>query len=809
MNVSTGAPRWLAVPLLAALATSAPLTVHAQAAPHYQIQAGSLSQALNRFAAEAGISLQFSSALTHGLESPGLNGSYTPEQGLALLLASSSLVAVSQGNGVYVLEAVPSEGVMQLGATTVGGWLGATSEGSRSYAARAATIGKGEHALKDIPQSVTVMTRQRMDDQNLTTLDSVLTQATGVTREFRNYGHSVYYARGFAIDNYMVDGVPMGYYGGIGIAPDTAIFDRVEILRGAPGLLVGNGDPGGTVNLARKRPLGTPQLQITARAGSWDYYRTDIDVTGPLNDSATLRGRAVAAYEDRHYFYDNAQSRLPLFYGILEADLSEDTLVSLGGRYQRYHQEGGRWAGGLPQAIDGSDLHLSRSTSLGPSWTYFDAEVKEVFADVTHALNERWKLKLSGTYQESNRQDGAMMKRGTVNPQTLSGLTIHGMDYESSRYVRKGLDGQLSGTFDGWGQTHELFLGANWQKESMPEYLSTSTLYSPAIVTDPRSIDTSSLPHLYRGTWGDPYKSEEITQGLYGNTRLKLLDPLTLILGGRLSWYEYEDKTAGVVGSSYKQTREATPFAALIYELNDQWSLYASYADIFKPQSSARTSSGSPLEPAIGSNYELGIKGELYDGRLNGSLAIFRIDQDNLAQTDPEFPNACPGVPGSTGGCSINAGKVRSQGFEAEVNGELMTDWQLAVGYTYNETEYLRDRTATGAPSANEGRSLSGSHNPRHLLRAWTTYRLPGALHDFSVGAGVDSQSEVAYRSGANHYSQSGRSVWSARGEYVIDENWTAAVNLNNVFDKKYYTGAGKSFYGEPRNLMLTLRGTY
>lgn len=803
-----------------ALAMGFPALAQAQVADQARIvrvaiAAQPLGSALNELATAAGVPVSFAPDLVAGKTAPALSGTYTVPQALQALLAGSGLAARSSGTMFIIQTTAQAGNAADAGllpeVKVVAGQdrdTRAMSEGTRSYTTRAVTIGKGDQSLRETPQSVSVVTRQRMDDQNLTTLENVLLQTTGITRQMRNFGHSVYYSRGFSIGNYMADGVPMGDYGGMGVAPDTAMLDRVEVLRGAPGLLVGNGDPGGTVNMVRKRPLAEKQIQVTARAGSWDYYRLDGDITGALNDAGTLRGRLVAGYEDKHYFYDKAKNTLPLLYGMLEADLGANTVAAVGVRYQDHKQQGGRWVGGLPLSNDGSDLKLSRSTSLGPSWTHYESEVKEVFGDITHHLNEDWKIKASATAQRVTRTDAAIQRSSYVDPQT-GAVAFTRMNFSENKVEKNVADIQLSGKFSGWGQEHEMFIGANWQEDKTPVSRSYLAPYSPNFGANLYDLDLSALPRLYRGAYGPASSQESTTQGIYGNVRLQLRDSLKLILGSRISWYEFENSS----NTAYKQTREITPYAALIWRIDDRWSAYGSYTDIFQPQSSAYTIAGNPLDPAIGTNYEAGIKGEFYDGKLNTSFALFRIDQDNRAMTDPRYPTNCPASP-TGGGCSINGGKIRSQGFEAELNGEVLPNLQLSAGYTFNAAKYLKDRSATGAPTDNEGNRLMGDHNPRHLLRTWATYTLPGDLNRLALGGGFTLQSRLSYvdaygPAGTVTRRQPGYAVWNAYASYRIDPRWTAVLNINNLFDKHYYTDALRSQYAEPRSFMLTLRGSF
>jgi outer membrane receptor for ferric coprogen and ferric-rhodotorulic acid len=250
-------------------------------------------------------------------------------------------------------------------------------------------------------------------------------------------------------------------------------------------------------------------------------------------------------------------------------------------------------------------------------------------------------------------------------------------------------------------------------------------------------------------------------------------------------------------GSATQTNGKVTPYAGLVYALNDQWSAYASYADAFEPQTN-RTTSGSLLKPIEGKNYELGLKGELADGRLNTSFAIFRYDQENRGVQDLQGPMNCDGWY-----CSVASGKVRSQGLEATLSGEVLPGLQLVSSYTYNTTKFLKDDTYEG--------KVFSTWTPKHLLKVWGDYQLPGDWNKVSVGAGVTAQSStVAYD---RTFSVPGNALWDSRVAYKINQEFTVAANLYNMFDKKYYIPAynanwGSNYYGDPRNVMFTMTYT-
>lgn len=353
----------------------------------------------------------------------------------------------------------------------------------------------------------------------------------------------------------------------------------------------------------------------------------------------------------------------------------------------------------------------------------------------------------------------------------------------------------VNGRFDLFGREHKVTFGANILREHYDSSTYSGYASRVAISTVPTTIAMPAAGEF------SPSVQTETAKGIYGNVQLQLADRLKAIVGGRLSWYTYDENSDGDV-SSYKQAHQFTPYAALIYDLNPEWSAYTSYTDIFLPQSSYKTASGAALDPAVGSNYEIGVKGELFDKRLNTSLALFLIRQNNRYQVDPANPTICPGV-SNTSGCYINGGEVESKGIEAQIDGEVLPGWQLAAGYTFNSQYYLKDRTSTGAASTNEGKTFS-TNTPKHIFRAWTSYRLPGGWSKLTVGGGVTSQSATTYTNTAGtRWTQSGYGIWSSFARYEVDKNWSMSLNFNNMFDRRYYLDNVGAYYGEPRNITL------
>ncbi|AEF21180.1 TonB-dependent siderophore receptor [Pseudomonas fulva] len=688
-----------------------------------------------------------------------------------------------------------ASGVLELGATEITNTqLGSTTEGSRSYTTGAmSTATKLPMTMRETPQATTVITRQRMDDMGMTSVNDAIAAAPGVFLSYASGpGRQTYYARGFEIDNLMYDGIPSGYNGvGVGVQPNLAMFDRVEIVRGATGLVTGAGNPSAAVNMVRKRPLADQRVTLTGAAGSWDDYRGEVDASSPLNDSGTLRGRVVTSYRDANSYVDGAEEDHGLFYAITEADLSDFTTLSVGFSHQK-DKTNNFWGASLV-GLDGRHQDLPRSYNPGTSWENKEQETNTLFAELRHQLANDWKLQVNADYSDLNALfSGSYQSRWTPN---VVERTVWQAKYDEHKI---GLDSFVSGPFEALGRTHELVIGASKRIADMNTHN-----YLPYDMFWP--LDAGK-PNFTRS---DSKRTVTTQDGVYVTTRLSLADPLKLILGGRLDWYDYDDKESST--ADYKVTRNVTRLAALVYELDDHHSVYVSYSDIFKPQEE-KDKSANPITPITGKNYEIGIKGEYFHGALNASAALFRVDQENRATavTGDDRQNCAD--PNS---CYSASGEVRSQGIDLELQGALTENWQLGAGYTYARVHTIKD----DAKPQNENQRFD-TDMPEHLFKLSTVYRFQGPLEKLRVGGNLSWQSrlynDIPLNGGRSYrLKQEAYALTNLMAGYAVNENLDLQLNANNIFDKKYYssistsTQYGGDTYGAPRNLMLTAKYSF
>ena len=800
--------------LAAAAFLSCAITVQAQTVQTFNLPAQPLGSALASIAAGSGQQISIDAELVRGHNAPAIQGSYTPEQAARAALAGSGLELLRTSSGNWTLRTAPRQPAPGAAAdrtptlgevrVTVEAARSATTDGTGAYAARAVTIGKSEQALKDIPQSISVVTRQLMDEQNTTSVYDALASTTGITLLQSPQGGKYIYSRGFDIAGLQYDGVNVQrmYGRSSNYSGSTAIYDRAEILRGSAGLLQGGGDPSGAVNLARKRPLKEGGASITAKAGSWNRYATQVDGSAALNTEGTLRGRGVIDVEDEHSFINYVNRRNTTLYGTLEYDLSAQTQVSLGASHESF--KGRPFISGLPRYNNGRDIGLPRSTYLGASWNRQDSSTKTLYADLSHQINDHWRAKVSAIHVQEDVYLKYASSQVAVSP--VSGMGGSVANITDAKQKASGLDASLTGDFSALGRQHELVLGTSYNHTRVDTDYSSKTPAIPINVFDPNPYRAEPTDAEIRFANTESRQGTTRQLGAYGALRLQLADPLKLVIGGRATSYRILwDTTTTRLGnasssSTLQDNNRFMPFAGLIYAVNPSWSVYASYADIFNPQWSLNAT-GKNLKPIVGSTYEIGLKGELFDGRANTALALYRVDQKNRATEDlASGPNCRDNYY-----CYTDDGRVRSQGLDAEISGELARGWNLFAGYTFNRNTYERDIN-------NQGLDFN-TYTPKHMLRAWATYQLPGAWSAITIGGGVNAQSASYRKIGAVKLEAPGRTVWSSYVRYQLNKQWQASLNFNNMFDKHYYTSIGNlvnsSHYGDPRNVMLTLRGTF
>ncbi|ELY3802641.1 ferric-rhodotorulic acid/ferric-coprogen receptor FhuE [Cronobacter sakazakii] len=705
---------------------------------------------------------------------------------IASALAVPAVYAASAASDTIVVDAAADSG---------------TPDESQDYSVKTTTSGtKMLLVPRDIPQSVSVISQQRMQDQQLTTIEDVLENTTGVTASRIDTSRTNFFARGFYISNFAYEDMPTfldNRWNFGDTAGDTAIYDKIEIVRGAAGLMSGTGNPSAYVNMVRKHADSqTFKGNVSATYGSWDKQRYVMDVQSPLVESGKVRGRVVAGYQDNDSFVERNHYRKKFIYGVVDADITESTLLSLGYDYQKSEEDSPTW-GGFPSLYsDGSRTHFRRGFNTAADWAYSDLDSTKIFANLTQRFNNGWEAKVNAMHAETNFDNRMMYIDGFPDKTTgrYNAALWQGAwgGWNVGERKQDSVDAFVRGGYELAGRQHEMMFGGSYSRQRN-NYDNSYPVNDNSGLMDVGNIHDYDGNTVANPTWSSfaLYQRDVIRQkSIYAATRLSLADPLHLILGARYTeWnakYNLERKPDEIRRS---KADDVTPYAGLIYDIDDTWSAYASYTSIFQP-SGQRDVNSEFLDPTTGKAYEAGLKADWFNTRLTASLAVFRIEQDNVALNTGVI---IPGSGGQTAYKSVD-GTV-SKGVELELNGALTDNWQL----TFGASRYVAE--------AGDGVAVNPDQ-PRTTMKLFTRYQLP-TLPALTVGGGARWQTktwqDIVGPNGDTRISQNGYTVVDLFTRYQATKNLAVQANLNNVFDKAYYDYLGTyGVYGAPRNFSVT-----
>ncbi|HTF86749.1 MAG TPA: TonB-dependent siderophore receptor [Cellvibrio sp.] len=656
--------------------------------------------------------------------------------------------------------------------------------------------------VRELPQSVSEISREMIELASMTDMDDLMMNVTGVNVSLYDTQRPLYFSRGFQITDFQVDGIPT-YSGSTNQEYDTALYERVEVIRGANGLLSGVGTPSATVNLVRKRPTKEFAASVAASLGSWDRQRGVVDVSTPLTEGGALRSRFVVAYQDSDSFRDRYREDKTAVLGVIEGDVGENTTLAVGYQNQDNNPEGTIW-GTIPIfAADGSVAQLPVSSSFAPEWTEWQRESSTVFADLEHRFNEEWKLRASVSRTEGEVFSLRVYATGFPDIETGEGLTLLGA-VGAGEDTRDSIDLYLTGTYDLFGRNHTLVAGANaYEIESVtPGFTSLASWSYP--VPDAWNYDGQAPLPTYSRTGS--FRTATTEQfGVYVANRFSLTDALSAVVGARVTSWETGtdnfDTTGAFVNTtgSFEVNDELTPYVGLVYDINQTYSLYASYTDIFNPQN-YKDKDNNLLEPVLGSNAEVGLKAEYLGGKLILSTALFTTKQDNYAVRDMTQPeNSLPD--GSSAYIGVDG--TQSEGIEFSVSGLITDQWTINAGYTYVDTK-------------RHGNDRIWTNLPEHSVQLSTHYDFAGTLDPLILGGGFNWSGEIVGYGVTHPIEEDG--VTFKQGSYLLanlyatwrfDDAWSASLSATNLFDKTYWANIDYANYGEPRNVSFTVKWKY
>lgn len=680
--------------------------------------------------------------------------------------------------GLLLDPAFAEENTVELDtiSVTTDAYESATGPVKGYRATRSASATKTDTALRDIPQSISVIPATVLKDLGSTNVERALEFAGGVSKQ-NNFGGLALYeysVRGFTTSEFYQDGFSANR--GYPSTPDAANIERIEVLKGPAASLYGRGDPGGTVNIVTKRPQPEAFTTVQTSAGSWDRYRTAVDVNTPLDGEGNVLSRVNLAVEDNHSFRDHVQSKRVFVAPSFSWQLDPDTRLLVESEFVRHSSTFDRGVVDAPG--------VSRSTFLGePNDGDIDNHNNRIQATLEHHLNDAWKLRLASHYKQGSLWGDASENRAL----NVDGHTLDRRYRERSMGWHDSITQlELRGLFDIGSWQHELLIGTEYEDYRKKERVTAIggsrypiDLYNP-VYGQPKPNGTRS---------GTDFFEQTKSQALNLQDQIIFTDRLRGMVGARFEHFEQSTDDFARNHAKSRQTHDAlTQRAGLLYQLTPQVGVFANASTSFKPNSGL-DANGKTFKPEEGVGYEVGIKSELFDDRLSATLAAFHIEKENVLALDPATNT------------SRAMGKARSQGFDLQLTGQVTEAVRVIGAFAYIDAEVTKGDKAIPAGS----RILGVAKRSGSLLGVYEFQ--DGVLRGSDLGAAFTYVGDRSGEAGTRFELPAYHTV-DLLAHYKATQNVTVGLNLNNLFDEKYYERSYSNYWinpGEPRNLTVSL----
>ncbi|MCO7566998.1 TonB-dependent siderophore receptor [Pseudomonas sp. S 311-6] len=783
---------------------SAPLLVQAaeptEVSQQYAIPAGNLDDVLNQFARQAGITLFSTPQLTGALESPGLQGHYSTDQALRQLLNGTGLEAVSQDGRSYVLHPLPEDAALSLPSTdirsfTLGNALG-SMEGYNATHSQVAT--KTSMPLLETSQSVSVVTRQQMDDQGAQTVAQAMRYTPGVLTNPYGATHRYDYVamRGFndgSVDNIYVDGLKsMGDNGTYStMQVDPYFLERIDILKGPSSVLYGRSSPGGLVALTTKKPLFDPYRQVQATVGTQGQRGMGFDFSGPLDDDKRIAYRLTGLADASDTQFDHNKEERYAIAPAVSIDFSEDTSLTLQAYLQ--HDPNGGYHGGNP--ADGmlhprNGLRLSDHFFEGePDIDNYERTQQSFSYQFEHRFNDVFTARQNFRYQDSDVSMDQVYSAGWADStSTILNRAYTGGDERLHSFI---VDNMLQAEFFTGSAKHTLLLGADYQRRKADVAWRYGTV-------DPLDAGNPQYGNGNLQVLGENRYLRRLQQtGVYLQDLVEL-DQWRFSLGLRQDWVKVSEENRDTDSRVSDDRSKFTTRAGVLYLFENGIAPYVSYSESFNPNT-VSDQDGRPLAPTEGTQWEAGIKYQPPGSDNLFTASVFRIEQENLAskQPDEEFYRA--------------VGEVRSQGLELEAHVQVTDNLRVLGGYTFTDVEYAKSMPSLVSGNL-DNKGNSPTQAPKQMFSLWADYDFrQGPLDGLRLGGGVryvgyswvDAENSMKVPS----YTLFDASVGYDLGKVGL-KGVDVRLNANNLTNESYIASCASLNYcymGEERNVSATV----
>jgi iron complex outermembrane receptor protein len=698
------------------------------------------------------------------------------------LLSLCVLQACSPSSWAEEIPALPHS--LELEATDIVGtadYESALGPVNGYHATRSASATRTDTSIHETAQSISVVSRDVVDDLSATRLQDALDYAGGVGRanNFGGQGLTTFTVRGFTTGEFYRNGFPINR--GYPNMPDANSIERLEVIRGPATTLYGRGDPGGTFNVVSKQPTAERTVTLGSQLDDQGMKRGTLDASGPLDDEGRLGYRLNVIGEGGDTFRDHVETERYGVTPVLSWQASDDTKVVFEGDFMRNNHPLDRGVTRYAKQIGTA----SRDTFFGEKDAgklHNDNNMAQLRFE--HLLNENWTLAGGFQWLDGSLQGNAIEANGVADDGRTLGRNF---SYRKLEWTDKDTQLNLTGHFSTMGLDHTLLTGVeveNYDYTSIIQRSSGAVSAYPIDIFNP--VYGQPRPALTRTPTHD--KENLKTYAAFVQDQVALTDRLRLLGSARFERFEHDYNTYVPGGKSWEASDNAvTPRVGLSYDLTDTVAVYADTARSFKPNTGASRQGGG-FEPEKGKSYEIGVKWEALDRQLSVDAAIYQIDKRNVLTTDPVDSTF-----------SVAAGEVRSRGLDINVAGNVTPQWRVIGGYAYVDAEVTKDNVLQSGT-----RLLNIPKNSFSLLNMYEFQ--DGELKGLGLGVGAKYVDERAGQTANTAFSMGSYAVADLLSYYKVNDKIRLNLDVKNLFDRDFEEGAFGNVYaypGEPRTVQV------
>ncbi|MEH2424807.1 MAG: TonB-dependent siderophore receptor [Nostoc sp.] len=650
----------------------------------------------------------------------------------------------------------------------------------------ATTATKTDTPLRDIPASVQVIPQQVIEDQQPRNLIGILRNAGVVQNNFSSRIEDTFLIRGFTARNVYRNGVKDRFADVAAFSSSLTNIDRVEVVRGPNSVIYGQVNPGGIINVVTKKPLSQPYYALEVRRGAYELFEPSLDLSSPLTKDGSLSYRLNTSYRTTEDFTDFYNEKRFFVSPVVNWRIGKNTNLTFDSEYEDIQQSLGTGDDQIASAtiLPNPNGKIPINRYLGEPTDFLNRQLNRYNYNLEHRFNDNWSI--------SNSFQAAFLTIDLRETDVSSLLEADNRTVERTQityskpteYEAYTLDTHVVGDFNTGSIKHKILLGFDLFRQTRSTGI-IRTAAAPLDVFNP----------VYGQPLGDTLGRIDIytrddALGFYLQDQVTLANNLKLLVGGRYDLVENEYANRIASTASVQSDSAFSPRVGIVYQPITPVSLYASYSRSFEQVTGAGRDN-SLFKPQLGTQYEVGVKTDLFDNKLSATLALYQLTLTNILTPDPIDPD----------NFEVQTGEQRSRGVELSVTGEILPGWNVIGFYGYTDARITKDNDL---PVGNRVEGV-----PENVASLWTTYTFStGSLKGFGGGIGFNY---VGDNKPDNFDTYTIPSYFLTDAAlYYRNNNFSIGLNLNNIFNVRYYEASfdylQRIIPGRPYTAQLTVK---